>query len=102
MNLFVYHSPVALREALASFVDYYNHQRYHEALGNVAPADVYYGRREEILAQRGGGEAAGFSRYFPHYYSPIQSSKRIQCGEPYGLLPISTSGNQVAERFLGK
>jgi putative transposase len=52
VNLFVYHSPEALGEAMGSFVNYYNYHRYHEALDNVTPADVYYGCREEILARR--------------------------------------------------
>ena len=52
VNLFVYHSPEALGEVMESFVNYYNYHRYHEALDNVTPAAVYYGRREEILARR--------------------------------------------------
>ena len=31
---------------------YYNHERYHESLKNLTPADVFYGRRQEVLDQR--------------------------------------------------
>ena len=41
-----------LKEALRDFVAYYNNERYHEALDNVTPADVYFGRQYRIIAER--------------------------------------------------
>jgi transposase InsO family protein len=47
-----YYTPPELRQAIVSWVDYYNNERFHESLDNVTPADVYFDRREEILKER--------------------------------------------------
>ncbi len=47
-----YYSPEELEYAMAEFVDYYNNRRYHESLNNLTPADVFFGRGEEILKER--------------------------------------------------
>jgi putative transposase len=44
--------PGALEEQVRAFVEHYNHVRAHESLSNLTPADVYFGRGEEILAER--------------------------------------------------
>ena len=41
-----------LEAQIEASVDHYNHQRYHESLSNVIPADVYFGRNKAILQQR--------------------------------------------------
>ena len=47
-----YFIPGDLEKQIAAFIDHYNHNRYHESLKNLTPADVYFGRGERILEQR--------------------------------------------------
>lgn len=47
-----YYSPSGLEKALAEFVEYYNNERYHESLDNLTPADIYFGKFEEVLTRR--------------------------------------------------
>ena len=47
-----YYLPGDLEAQIDAFVGHYNHQRYHESLSNLTPADVYFGRGQTILLQR--------------------------------------------------
>jgi putative transposase len=47
-----YFLPGDLERQIEAFIEHYNHQRYHESLKNVTPADAYFGRAETIIKQR--------------------------------------------------
>ena len=47
-----YFLPGDLERQIEAFVEHYNHQRYHESLNNVTPADAYFGRAEAIIQKR--------------------------------------------------
>jgi transposase InsO family protein len=47
-----YFLPGDLERQIETFVEHYNHRRYHESLGNVTPADAYFGRAAAIIERR--------------------------------------------------
>jgi transposase InsO family protein len=80
LNLLVFPSPEALRAAMAEFIEFYNHRRYHEGIGNVAPADVYYGRREEILKRRKEQKQTTLDRRFQYNLGQAPNQTRGELG----------------------
>jgi putative transposase len=57
--------PAELRARMAALIDYENHERYHESLDNMTPADAYFGRRQTVstagLDLSTAGSASGAS-----------------------------------------
>jgi putative transposase len=47
-----YYLPGDLEAEIGAFITHYNHLRYHESLGNLTPADVYFERGQTILIER--------------------------------------------------
>ena len=47
-----YDLPGDLERAVAALVDHYSHRRYRESLDNLTPADVYFGRGQNIREMR--------------------------------------------------
>jgi putative transposase len=55
---------------MAEFIEFYNHRRYHEGIGNVTAADVCFGRREEIRKRRQEQKQATLGRRFQYNLGP--------------------------------
>jgi hypothetical protein len=44
--------PGDLENQTGAFGDHYNNKRYHESIGNITPADAYFGRHTAIIKRR--------------------------------------------------
>jgi putative transposase len=71
VKLDVYYSPAELEQAIANFVYYYNYQRYHESLGNVTPADMYFGRYTTVTTQRERIKQRTLQQRCEHYLQAV-------------------------------
>lgn len=80
LNLVVVTSPEALRAALAEFIEFYKYRRYHEGIDHVTPADVYFGRREEILKRRKEQKEATLERRFQYKLDQASNLTRDELG----------------------
>ena len=70
-----YYLPGDLERQVAAFVAHYNHARYHESLGNLTPAGVYFGRADTILLERSASPALmRLSRSGSHGSSSLSNS----------------------------
>ena len=68
-----YYLPGDLERRISQFVDYYNHERYHESLDNLTPADVFYGRGQKVLNKREKIKIQTMAlRKQMHYRNPLQ------------------------------
>ena len=81
VNLLVYSSPEELRRAIGEFIEFYNHRRYHEGIGNVAPADVYYGRRDGILKPRKEQKHVTLKEWFRYNRSRLNQQPRVHSAQ---------------------
>lgn len=53
-----FYHPEGLIETFEKFVNNYNTKRYRESLNNLTPADVYFGRPEQILEKKKANKRA--------------------------------------------
>jgi hypothetical protein len=78
---------------MADLIRFYNHERYHEGIGNVTSADVYDGRRDAILRRRVAQKSGTLARRVR--YNRAAAMQRTQGKLPGDLsVPCSLTESQ--------
>ncbi len=72
-----YYFPGELEERIRQFIDYYNHERYHESLDNLVPADIFYGRGQSILDKREKIKLRTLARRRQMYYKNLSTNSNL-------------------------
>ncbi|MFH1141032.1 MAG: hypothetical protein V1724_05065 [Chloroflexota bacterium] len=72
------------KSALKEFVDFYNHHCYYKALGDVQPADVLQGRREQTLKHRKEVQCETFERR-RRYNQEVRDTLKRGASSPQSL-----------------
>lgn len=91
----VYTSAEQVRAALTEFIEFYNQRRYHEGIGNVTPADVYYDRREEILKRR---EEQKLHTLYDRFQDNLNQKTSRTTGDPKNQNPSLSDGPKDSQR----
>ena len=78
-----YYLPWHLEQAICEFVRYSNEERYHETLDNVTPADMYFGRAQQIHSRREQIKAKTMSER--RRLNRRQAEKLLAVHEPTGF-----------------
>ena len=73
-----YFLPGDLEGQIGAFVRHDNDHRYHESLGNLSPADVYFGRDRDIIERRAAHGQT--STVHPNPFEPTGPSTGIDNG----------------------
>lgn len=79
VKLHKYYCPSELETAISKWVEYYNNCPYHESLDNLTPADVYFGRGEQIIRQKLKIKEQSLEQRRRNYYeNKLKSEQTLQ------------------------
>jgi len=87
VKLQTFYFPWELEQTIEDFVVYYNNERYHESLDNLTPADVYFGRAEEVKTRREHIKQATLEKRRQQHRQGVQDRLYLECESSLILSP---------------